>query len=83
MKTWREFITHMMQEHGDSWEEVESAVGDLDVPFDDGYGLPNGSAFTVWTRTRVYFPVVYDGAEWVGSVARHPDGQPTMHVGSY
>ena len=53
----------------------------LDVEFDNDYGLPGGPQFLLWTTSRVYFPVVYDGAEWVGSAPRdpQPDGQP--HVG--
>ena len=40
-----------------------------------------GKPFTIWTANTVYFPVVYDGAEWVGSVSRNPDGKPTDHQG--
>jgi hypothetical protein len=29
----------------------------------------------------VYFPACYDGAEWVGSVSRNPDGKATRHQG--
>lgn len=28
--------------------------------------------FTVWTKTRVYFPATYDGDVWVTSVPRDP-----------
>ena len=69
----------------DRWsgEPVEGATrqGTLDVAFDAGYGSSHGPQFTAWTADRVYFPVVYDGAEWVGSVPRNPCGQATEHVG--
>jgi len=53
----------------------------LDTKFDDGYGGSNGCRFTLWTRDRVYFPVVYDGSEWVGSVPRDPSDEANRHVG--
>lgn len=55
----------------------------LDREFDGGYGLPEGEPFTLWTETRVYFPVVYDGAESVRSVPIHQTGEVTNHIGGY
>lgn len=83
MLTWREMISGEMEERGETWADVESMVGSehFDTPFDDGYGGTEGEPFTVWTLKRVYFPVCYDGAEWVASVSRHPDGIATAHVG--
>jgi len=83
-ETWRQMIADEMKEHGESWENtVDSTLTDeqLDKEFDSGYGGTEGDAFTVWTEKRVYFPICYDGAEWCGSVARHPDGKPTEHQG--
>jgi hypothetical protein len=40
-----------------------------------------GTEFTMWTKARVYFPVMYDGSEWCSSVSRNPDGIPTDHIG--
>ena len=53
----------------------------LDTEFYAGWGGANGCPFTVWTAARVYFPVVYDGREWVGSVPRNPGPEATMHQG--
>ena len=56
--------------------------GSLDTEFDSGFGSAEGCPFTFWTYTRVYFPVVYDGAEWVGSVPRYPDSnEAAKHFG--
>lgn len=77
-------MTETLAEHGESWDDVEShtfAENQLDTLFDDGYGLSEGCAFTLWTKNRVYFPIVYDGSEWAASVARNPDGKPTEHEG--
>lgn len=53
----------------------------LDHQFADGYGSTEGLPFTLWTVKRVYFPVCYDGSEWVESVPREPNGEATEHVG--
>jgi hypothetical protein len=54
---------------------------ELNQEFDDDYGLLEGIPFTAWTTNRVYFPVDFNGAEWVGSVSRNPNGIPTKHIG--
>lgn len=77
-------IAAEMKDHSEGWSDiVESTLTDeqADTVFDAGYGGEEGCAFTVWTERRVYFPICYDGAEWCGSVARHPDGKPTEHQG--
>jgi hypothetical protein len=83
MTTWRKLITEAMVPD-DSWENVVSCTlsdEELDVEFDDGYGGTRGVPFTLWTKKNVYFPIQYDGSEWVGSVSRKPDGKPTYHMG--
>jgi len=84
MTNWKELIQHEMKMQGETFEDVvECTLNDeeLVVKFDDGYGCSEGAPFTLWTTNRVYFPVVYDGAEWVGSVSRNPDGKATRHLG--
>lgn len=65
----------------DGEERDEEEDASLDREFDAGYGCAEGGAFCAWTEKRVYFPVQYDGAEWVSSVSREPDGHPIYHVG--
>lgn len=82
--TWRDLITEAMKARGDSWSEVEGSTiseAELDVKFDDGFGGSEGIPFTVWTKKYVYFPAVYDGAEWAASVPRNPCDDKTKHVG--
>ena len=73
MSTWRVIISEEMVRFDDSFENMEGLAieeGGLDKEFYSGYGCSEGPEFTLWTKDRVYFPVVYDGAEWVGSVPR-------------
>lgn len=85
MTTWRKLIEPELEYKGETWEDVVSHTFEdeyeLDVEFDDGFGANNGVPFTLWTHNRVYFPICYDGSEWVGSVSRNPDGKPTAHQG--
>lgn len=85
-QSWVDMIRDEMAERGDSMESVEACVPPLDSdgmtrPFDNGYGCSEGCPFTLWTATRVYFPVTYDGAESVGSAPRNPCAEATRHVG--
>lgn len=84
MTNWKKLIQDEMERQGETFEDlVECTLNDeeLVVEFDNGYGGEEGKPFTLWTTNRVYFPVVYDGSEWVGSVSRNPDGKPTYHLG--
>jgi len=83
---WKELIETAMADHGEVWEDIiASTFKDEEelVKFYDGYGGPAGISFTAWTETRVYFPVVYDGAEWAESVPRNPCDKVTGHVGGW
>lgn len=53
----------------------------LDVDFDSGYGSTRGAFFTAWTKDLVFFPVQYDGSEWMESVPRNPCNIATKHKG--
>ena len=81
MSTWRGLIETATK--GEPLIACTLSDEELDVEFDSGFGLPNGQPFTAWTETRVLFPICYDGAEWVGSVARDPSPESTEHQGGY
>jgi len=66
---------------GQLYKDVASAREKLDYDFDSGYGCEYGPCFTCWTKDRVYFPVKYDGSEWISSVPRHPCDEVTGHQG--
>lgn len=67
---WKYQIVEEMEDHGDSWENVEAIAGDISS--DPKHGWPR---WTVWTRERVYFPEEYDGDYRIGSVPRHPSNE--------
>jgi hypothetical protein len=82
--TWRELLTAAAGANGEEME-VLSYVGppgfDLDREFDAGYGGQEGDPFTAWGPNWVYFPICYDGSEWVGSAPRRPCGYISRHQG--
>lgn len=83
METWAEMLAATMESAGDPGPVVAYAPGEaaFDVRFDSGYGLAGGPPVLAWTATYVYFPVVYDGSEWLASAPRNPTGEWQRHVG--
>ena len=81
--TWRREFQQAAIEAEDSSPVVAVAPPniDLDRTFNDGYGGAEGEPVLIWTEQRVYFPVVYDGAEWMGSAPRDPVTCGQSHVG--
>jgi hypothetical protein len=81
MCTWRQKINDAIDEKSDVLISCTLREDELDVKFDDGFGGSEGKKFTAWGEKYVYFPVVYDGAEWVGSAPRNPCDEATEHQG--
>lgn len=82
--TWKKLITEELENQSETWDELIHTTlteSQLENEFDDSYGHSQGLPFTLWTERRVYFPVVYDGSEWVGSVPRYPGQEATAHIG--
>lgn len=95
MTTWQEMFTRVLDKTGESLGQLEFSWareneygepypngGQLIAPFDSGYGLAEGIPFIAWGPHYVYFPVVYDGSEWISYVPRNPcDDFVPQHVG--
>lgn len=84
MTNWKELLSVELSARGETFADIESITlseAELLRHFDDSYGCTEGEPFTAWTPNRVYFPACYDGAEWVSSVSRHPNGKATNHIG--
>jgi len=82
--SWYSLFEKAFADTGENWEDVEDTTlteEQKHQKFDSGYGEAEGCAFTLWTKNYVYFPVVYDGAEWIGYVPRNPNGVATPHRG--
>jgi hypothetical protein len=80
---WLDMLTGELEANGETLKDIEAnTMGEEDMKrkFDSGFGMAEGCPFTVWTKSKVYFPCEYDGAESVGCVSRHPDGKPTKHL---
>lgn len=73
--TWRRDIENHLREYGETIDDIVFCTltdEEMDQDFDTGYGSENGKGFRAWTKTRVLFPVCYDGCEWVESILRNP-----------
>lgn len=84
MTNWKEMLEGALRQNDETWNDVEANTmtdEEMNQTFDSGFGGTEGCAFTVWTKSSVYFPICYDGAEWVGCVSRNPNGKPTEHQG--
>ena len=83
MANWKEMLIETFKETGDDFEKMETTLTNEELlrEFDDGYGSAEGVFFTAWGERYVYFPVVYDGAEWVGYAPRNVCDMKTAHWG--
>lgn len=83
MTTWTLQLDMTRKECHDETPIVACTLSDegMNRPFDNGYGVTCGDHFTAWSEKRVYFPICYDGAEWVGSAPRHPCAEALEHQG--
>ncbi len=80
---WKALIESAMREASDPGPIISCTLteAEANVVFYDGFGTSEGKPFTAWTESRVYFPVVYDGSEWVSSVPRNPCNEASEHKG--
>jgi hypothetical protein len=81
MTTWRKEFESSREDDQSSVVAVAPDDSVLDVEFDAGYGGSEGSPVLIWTEEYVYFPVVYDGAEWLGRAPRNPRPEGQSHEG--
>ena len=80
---WKDLLAQECRKHGDKLQDLIMTLTpeELIQPFNDDFGGTEGHPFTAWSENWVYFPVQYDGSEWVGSVPRNPCDIKTKHIG--
>lgn len=78
---WKNLIFAEMVRLEDTFVYCSLTSEELEKEFDDSYGGSEGSSFTAWGEKYVYFPIVYDGAEWVGHAPRNPCEVIMAHQG--
>jgi hypothetical protein len=86
MTTWKELLKEAFETTGDDFSKIVHTMSDEEINKefnDDGYGDPEGCSFTAWGEKYVYFPLCYDGAEFVGCAARNPCKEETSHLGGW
>lgn len=83
MANWKEMLIDVFNETGDDFLKMETTLTDEELikEFDDDVGEVGGTNFTAWGEKYVYFPVIYDGAEWVGYAPRNVCNIKTSHWG--
>jgi len=71
---WYNELKDEFKVNGDSFDGMVCNISqeELKMEFNGDFGQCNGSDFVAWTRDWVYFPVGYDGSEYVASVPRNP-----------
>lgn len=81
MISWRELLRNARSNANDKSDIVYCNVSEdvMNKKFDNGWGATEGEPFTVWSETHVYFPLEYDGAEYVGYAPRFPNDDPMSH----
>lgn len=80
---WYNELKEAMTADGEDFEQRQCTLTDeqLKEIFNNGYGGHEGAAFTAWGAKWVYFPLVYDGSEWVGHAPRNPCDISMNHQG--
>ena len=83
MSNWYDMLKEKMEQDGEDFTARHCTLDEaaLKKYFDDGYGRTVGEPFTAWGENWVYFPICYDGAEWVGHAPRNPCDTAMDHQG--
>lgn len=83
LTTWKRELEFVCEETSENFSNLKTTLSEeeLNIEFDNGYGGTNGEPFTAWGEEYVYFPICYDGAEWVGYAPRNPCSMKMEHQG--
>lgn len=81
--SWYTLLSEACQKTGENVDSLLTTLSDEELrkSFFSGHGTVEGLPFTAWGDKFVYFPLVYDGLEWVGYAPRNPCDKATFHWG--
>jgi len=81
--TWYDMLRNEMEEQNDPGPVIKHAPNRIafNTVFNTDYGSLRGPHVLAWTETRVYFPICYHGAEFIGSAPRNPQDDGQEHIG--
>ena len=79
--TWREMINEAAAERGERIIQDTLTDGEAVIEIDKGHIVTRGEGFTAWSENYVFFPICYDGVQWVGSAPRNPCNEVTTPMG--
>ena len=81
--SWNRLLKLEMEMRGENFDERVCTLDEdaMNTEFYDGFGHIQGQPFTAWGKDWVYFPICYDGSEWVGSAPRNPCDISLEHQG--
>lgn len=74
-RSWKELIERQMESSGESFSDIiycTLSIEELSETFECDYGCENGKPFFAWTEKYIYFPLAYDGYQFVRHVPRSP-----------
>lgn len=83
MVSWFVMLKEAMERDGENFERRICTLDEeaLKKEWNMAWCEPQGQAFTAWGERWVYFPLCYDGSEWVGHAPRNPCEIAMQHQG--
>ena len=83
MTTWKKGLKEAFKQNKEDYSKMITTLSkeELEREFNDEYGETQGTPFTAWGEKYVYFPIQYDGSEWVGCAPRNPCNKAMNHQG--
>ena len=83
MANWKQMLQEEFEKNKEDFSKMVTTLTEEEMnrEFDSGYGGTEGAYFTAWGDKYVYFPICYDGAEWVGTAPRNPCDKKMAHQG--
>ncbi len=78
---WHDELKKEFGKRGDDFKKRKCTLTlkELKQEFEEDCNQTQGRPFTAWGKKYVYFPLEYDGAEWIGYAPRYPCDEICKH----